>query len=126
MRIAIILLVIALVATSSTESRAQQLCDNTNMQIKKVSLELYQNSPNPFDSETTIKFYLVNPQHIEMKVYDVTSRLVKTIVSKDFDAGEFEVKWNGSNESGQRVYPGLYFYELSSAKEVKIKRLLML
>ena len=75
---------------------------------------LYQNSPNPFRSATTIKFSLSLPVHASLKVYDTSGSLVKTLEAGTMDAGVHTVVWDGTDEVGSDVGGGVYFYKLSA------------
>jgi hypothetical protein len=71
-------------------------------------------SPNPFVGMTTIKFALANPGEYNLSVYNVAGRLVRHFAGRA-GPGDMTVTWNGSDESGIRVSPGMYFYRLTSA-----------
>ena len=53
---------------------------------------------------------------MSLKIFDVTSRLVRTLVDEvqDPGSGEFEVFWDGRNNAGERVNSGTYFYQLET------------
>ncbi|MCP4605554.1 MAG: T9SS type A sorting domain-containing protein, partial [Proteobacteria bacterium] len=61
---------------------------------------------------TTISFALGNPEHVNLAVYDISGRLVRTLVDNKMDAGEQNVIWNGKDSNGQHVASGVYFYKM--------------
>jgi len=71
-------------------------------------------SPNPSRSGTArIAFGLARSEKVEVRVYDVTGRLIKVVANRFFTAGsDHVVIWDGTSEGGERVRSGVYFYEL--------------
>ena len=78
---------------------------------------LHANYPNPFNPETTIAFSVPGSRgdgsHITIRVYDVLSRLTRELVNETFSAGEYSVKWTGTDQFGHPAPSGLYFYEMT-------------
>jgi len=63
--------------------------------------KLSQNYPNPFNSATTISFNVQEATYVSLKVYDVTSKVIATLVDERKNAGQYSVKWDaGSISSG--------------------------
>jgi hypothetical protein len=85
-------------------------------------------SANPMRSgEARIAFGLVRTEKVEVKVYDVTGRLVKTVANRVFAGGqEHIVTWDGTDEGGNRVRSGVYFYQLKTPSWTSQKKLAML
>jgi flagellar hook assembly protein FlgD len=65
--------------------------------------------PNPFNPVTTIYYELPAAQHVRMQIYDVTGRLVRTLVDEAIAAGPHTVVWQGRDDHGARVASGVYF-----------------
>jgi hypothetical protein len=85
-------------------------------------------SENPMRSgQARIAFGVTKTEKVEVKVYDVTGRLVKTVANRTFQGGvEHVVTWDGTNDSGQPVARGVYFYQLRSPSFVSQKKLAVL
>lgn len=86
------------------------------------SVRLYQNQPNPFSPEdgmTSIRFSLDKSTDAQLRVYDLSGRLVRTLAEGSFPAGEHQVNWNGKNDRGENVSSGVYFYRLQAGSFVK-------
>ena len=83
------------------------------------SFALAQNYPNPFNSETVIEFNLPQFSEIELAVYDVSGREIKTILSGQLPPGTYSKKWNGTDNSGNALASGIYFIRLNSGQYSK-------
>ncbi|KXK54705.1 MAG: peptidase S8/S53 subtilisin kexin sedolisin, partial [Chlorobi bacterium OLB5] len=74
---------------------------------------LFQNYPNPFNPVTKIKFQIpsvgTDLRAVSINVYDISGRLVKTILQQNIKPGSYEVSFDGSNLSS-----GIYIYQLNS------------
>ncbi len=82
--------------------------------LKIKTFQLYQNYPNPFNMNTQIKFLLEKPSRINLEIFDINGRKVKTIINKAKNPGTFVVRWNGRNYRGAKVTSGTYFYSLTA------------
>ena len=69
-----------------------------------------QNQPNPFGPETTIRFQLPKQSRVQLRVFDPSGRLVRTLVDGRIGAGVHQTVWDGRNQYGQQVGSGIYFY----------------
>ncbi len=87
---------------------------------------LYQNTPNPFNPSTVIRYDLAAPAEVGLRIYDLRGALVKNLETGKKPAGRYEVGWNGVNERGQRVASGMYFYELRAGAFRQTKKMLLL
>jgi len=90
-----------------------------------VILDLEQNYPNPFNPPTTIVFSLSREARVNLAVYDVAGRLVKTISNRHEDAGEHSYTWYGLNEAGMPVGSGVYFLVLESEGKVSARKMVL-
>jgi len=87
---------------------------------------LEQNYPNPFNPLTTIRFNLAEPVRTSLKIYDVTGRLVRTLVDEHRGAGRYEEVWNGCNDGGHMVASGVYFYKLKAGEFEETKNMVLM
>jgi hypothetical protein len=104
--------------------------DNTEWSLHEVErpevglptfTSLDQNYPNPFNATTNISFNLAEAGNVSLNVYDITGRLVTTLVDGQMDAGQHVVAWDGSNVSS-----GVYFYKLSTGDYTATKSMNLL
>jgi len=82
---------------------------------------LAQNYPNPFTATTSISYTLATPGDVSLKVYDISGRLVATLVDGHQDAGEYVTTWEASDISS-----GVYFYKLETADFTSTKKMNLL
>ncbi len=87
---------------------------------------LTQNRPNPFVKQTSICFNLANAGNVSLSIYNQVGQLLKTLENGYRPAGEHEINWDGTNENGEFVSAGVYFYRLSNAERVVTKRMVKL
>lgn len=69
--------------------------------------------PNPFRETTSISFSVADPSPIELVIYDVSGRLVRTLVHRSFTAGRYQVSWDGRDEKDDALANGIYFARLT-------------
>jgi hypothetical protein len=76
---------------------------------------LYQNIPNPFNSRTTIVCDIPADGTVSLQIFDVRGRLIRTLIDGHRVAGQLVVPWDGTDNQGQPVASGVYFYRLQAA-----------
>lgn len=77
-----------------------------------VSFKLYQNYPNPFNGGTQIRFDLPERSRVKLIIYNILGQEVKVLQENVFQAGQYNVGWDGKNEYDAQVANGLYFASL--------------
>ena len=87
---------------------------------------LNNNYPNPFNPLTTISYDLPEDGFVNVTIYDILGRQVKTLVNGYQKAGYKSMKWNGTNDQGRMVSAGMYFYHLQSGKFSKVRKMILL
>jgi flagellar hook assembly protein FlgD len=91
---------------------------------QKITFSLI--GPNPFYSISKIKYFIPKSSHVELKIYNLTGELVKTLVDKGQKKGIYIVEWDGKDRSERFVPSGIYFIKLSGDKFPETKKLLLL
>jgi hypothetical protein len=86
---------------------------------------LLENAPNPFNPSTEIPFTLDRAGRVNLAVYDVGGRLVKTLASGPMDAGRHEAWWDGTDANGTPVAAGVYLCRLET-EGAKLHRKMLL
>ena len=88
---------------------------------------LHANIPNPFNPTTTINYDVRRGgADVTIAVYDVSGRLVRTLVHEHRAAGHYQEQWNGFDEAGRPVASGVYFYRMSAASFVETRKMILL
>jgi hypothetical protein len=84
-------------------------------QIRPLISALHPNYPNPFNPTTTIQFDLAQTEAVNLRIFDVTGRLVRNlVVNQNMSAGRHAEFWNGRDDLGRSVSSGVYFYKLNA------------
>jgi len=85
------------------------------------------NYPNPFNPDTRISFSIPGDSNIEISIYNIKGRKVKTFVYENLEKGIHNIVWKGKDESGKSVVSGVYFYKMIvNGKDKSIKKMLLL
>lgn len=87
---------------------------------------LSQNYPNPFNQSTNIAFTLANSGFVDLRIYDLLGRKVRTLVYEHLSSGYKSVLWDGKNDSGKDVASGIYFYQIKIGNFSETKELVLL
>jgi hypothetical protein len=87
---------------------------------------LHQNSPNPFNPETTIRFELPSAMRVRLTIFDVHGRLVRMLIDEQRGAGASSAVWNGRDEKGAGVASGIYFYVLEAGASRYQRKMVLL
>ncbi len=87
---------------------------------------LIQNSPNPFNPVTALRFGLPARQAVTLSIYDVAGRRVTTLVDGTMDPGWHDIVWDGRDDAQHRVSSGVYFCRLISQGSTSVKKVVLL
>lgn len=82
---------------------------------------LFNNYPNPFNPSTKIKFALPSKDFVSLTVYDITGKLVSTLVNSSMEAGNYNVEFNAASLSS-----GIYFYKLETTGYSNVKKMILI
>jgi len=74
--------------------------------------KLLGNYPNPFNPSTNIKFAIPDQSEVELIIYDIMGNSIKYLFHSNLNSGYHEVSWDGTNNHGQIVSSGIYFYKI--------------
>ncbi|MEX0719103.1 MAG: T9SS type A sorting domain-containing protein, partial [Balneolaceae bacterium] len=86
-----------------------------------VSHRLYNNYPNPFNPTTQIKYDVAKASDVNIKVYDITGRLVQTLVDNRQASGTYTVSFDASGLS-----TGVYFYRIQAGSFMDVKQMMLI
>jgi len=97
---------------------------NSNLTPEK--LILYQPYPNPFNPTTIIEYDLPNSGRVDLAIYDLLGKRIRTLVFGNQRAGFKSVVWDATNDFGQPVSAGFYFYTLKTKAGTITQKMLLL
>ena len=99
---------------------------STNIKNIPKSFFLHQNYPNPFNPITVIPYSLEDDVNVKINIYDMLGTLVYDFNAGRQYVGNRSIEWNATNNSGQRVPAGIYFYKLNAGEQVSTKKMILL
>jgi len=105
--------------------RTQQLNSKKELQLPEI-INLHQNYPNPFNPVTSLRYDLPENVLVNITIYDMMGRIVKTLVNSSQTAGYKSTQWNATNHQGQPVSAGLYLYTIQAGEFRQTKKMVLL
>tara|TARA_Y100001949_G_scaffold147726_1_gene131798 strand:- start:939 stop:2084 length:1146 start_codon:yes stop_codon:yes gene_type:complete len=103
---------------------------NTSLSIASEiipeAFALHQNYPNPFNPITSLRYDLPQDGLVNVTVYDMMGRIVKTLVNSSQTAGYKSIQWNATNDRNEPVSAGLYLYTIQAEKFRQTKKMVLL
>ncbi|MBD3180881.1 T9SS type A sorting domain-containing protein, partial [Candidatus Poribacteria bacterium] len=91
---------------------------------------LYQNYPNPFNPETWIPYQLQKDADVNISIYDISGKLIRTLELGHKPAGYYldnisSAYWDGRNSAGELAASGIYFYTISTGEFIDTKKMII-
>lgn len=99
-----------------------KLFDPSPAPPERASTKAY---PNPFQSKTTISYTLPESGEVIINLYDNSGRLIRNLLFAPQYAGENKIEWDGTNNAGVPLRPGVYFCVLYYNNEKYTERLIL-
>ena len=90
------------------------------------SYNLYQNYPNPFNPSTVIHYELARPANVRIEIYNVLGQKIRTLVNEFQTNLLGRVIWDATDDKGQGVSAGVYFYTLIANGHRIIKKIVLI
>jgi hypothetical protein len=110
------------IALDSLRVALTYLLDVTPGRILPRTIELFPIAPNPTAGAASMPFALSEPGEVRLQIYDVTGRLVRSLVDGVRPAGAGSASWDGLDRSGQRVRSGVYIARLTAGERSSERR----
>jgi len=73
-----------------------------------------------------LRYDLPENSHVNIIIYDMLGRLVKTVINQTQDAGYRSVIWNATNDYGKPVSAGIYLYQIQTGEYIQTKKMVLL
>jgi hypothetical protein len=83
-------------------------------------------APNPFNPSTTIRYSLLKPGEVQLRLYNTAGQLVRTLVDEPRGAGTHSIQWNGEDTSGRVLSSGVYIIRLTTSSEIITRKITLL
>jgi len=117
-----------------TESRFNEYKPQSAVSSAKVvvagsatkELGLSQNFPNPFNPETVIQFSIPQATHVKVDILNSLGQKVATLADGYKEPGSYRVGWDGTDNQGNPVANGIYFYRLVTEECTVVKKMLLI
>ncbi len=87
---------------------------------------LYNNYPNPFNSNTVIKYNLLSKSNVELIIFNILGEQVRKLFKSDKPAGTYITIWDGKDDFGKQLESGVYFCKMSSSDYTQVIKLIMI
>ena len=91
-----------------------------------ITYELYNAYPNPFNPITTLRYDLPENAVVNITIYDMMGRQVKSLVNGLEPAGYRSIQWDATNDTGQPVSAGLYLYMIQAGDYIQTNKMVLL
>ena len=87
---------------------------------------LHENYPNPFNPSTTLRFDLPQSSDVNLTIYNMLGQKVKSFDMRGIQAGKHTLKWNATNDFGEKVGTGVYLYQLQTKDFMKTRKMIFM
>ena len=91
-----------------------------------VIYSLYQNHPNPFNPVTTLRYDLPENSFVNINIYDLMGRNIRSLVKSQQTAGYRSIQWNATNNLGEPVSAGMYIYMIQAGEFRQARKMVLL
>jgi len=106
----------------------QGILSDVELIDEQIPVEYYleQNYPNPFNPSTVIRYSIIDPAPVSLKVYDTLGREIKSLVNEEQASGTYEVFWDGNDSMGNKVSTGVYFYRINAGEFSETRKMMLI
>lgn len=108
------------------EETWRTLFETGPVSVPEASFSLMLNYPNPFNPLTTIVYSAAAHGPVSLRIYDVSGRLVRTLLDEDGEPGTHAVQWDGLDDQGRQVASGTYFCRLTAWNEAAAHKIMLI
>ncbi|MDD2890184.1 MAG: T9SS type A sorting domain-containing protein [bacterium] len=97
--------------------------ENTELVLRNTELKI---NPNPIVNNGTISYSLKQGSKVELNIYDLSGKLVKTLDNGIQTLGTKTINWDAKDNCGNKVSSGMYFCKLKTGTDTLTKTLVVL
>ena len=116
---------IDLIAAWIDEGALEELNIKNNKALPE-RFTLHQNYPNPFNPVTNLDYDLPEDAMVNITIFDMMGKVVRTLVNDQQSAGYKTLQWNATSNSGQPISSGLYIYTIQAGEFSKTRKMILL
>lgn len=98
-----------------TPTSVNKYYDQTN-----YTFTLKQNYPNPFSAATSISYNLMVPSKVNLAIFDLNGKKIRTLVDARQAAGEQKIIWDATMDNGSKVAPGAYLVSMEASNDKQV------
>mgnify|MGYP006179052949 CR=1 FL=1 len=91
-----------------------------------LEFSISSNYPNPFNNKTKINYQVPSKNHINIIIYDLLGREVKTLINQVQSKGDYKVAWDGVSNLGEAMSSGVYFLRFESDRFSKNNKIILI
>jgi hypothetical protein len=91
-----------------------------------ITYNLYNAYPNPFNPMTTLRYDLPEDGFVNITIYDIMGRSIKSLVNSNQSVGYRSIQWNATNNLGEPVSAGMYIYMIQAGEFRQTKKMVLL
>ena len=99
---------------------------NDQFILSPNEFSLNQNYPNPFNPTTQIKYDLPSDSYVNISIYDVMGRKIKSLFNNNQTSGYHSLRWDATNDIGEGVSAGTYIYTIQAGEYRSTKKMVLL
>lgn len=104
---------------------SESYVESKQSELVPKQVRLHQNYPNPFRTQTTLRFALPKEVDVRLDVYDLLGRRVQTLVDGRMTAGVHTLQWNGDARNGQELASGTYLVRLHAGDQMRTMKMVL-
>jgi subtilisin family serine protease len=103
-----------------------QYTPNVDDSTPALTTRLAGNYPNPFNPSTMISFELAEASPASIEIFNQKGQMVRTLVNSSLPAGHYQMEWNGTDDHGNNVGSGVYYYRMRSGKFSSTRKMVLM
>jgi hypothetical protein len=93
--------------------------------VMPLTYDMSANYPNPFNPSTTIEYAIPVSNHVSIEVLNELGAKVRTLVNRPMTAGTYQATWDATDDQGNKVPSGVYFYKMISSHYNSVQKMVL-
>jgi hypothetical protein len=87
--------------------------------FKEITANIY---PNPFNPTTSIRYTIPTVSHVSISIINANGKILRMILNKKMQPGEYILQWDGKDEAGKRAASGIYMASITVGNKIISKK----